>query len=407
MKEPSRLIRDEIVKTINAHAPLRWTDLLKKINDMREKRGERKIGRATLSTHLKTLEKEGKVKRIIDKSVYPPAVYYELVDKLEEASGEIISLWQKGKLRPWDNPWNNRFYLFFDTLDPEGLPVKTLYTVRHWLSNIFAELEHVFVQAHYEQLEKTISQEIWQGYRYYKANREYVKVYEERMKKHGIINAVDETEKVLNDMFIIALKHIFKQHRGPDNPAEYLEIKNGKVVGLKRDQELRETMEKQLLRISLKNAYPWESDEELEKMVLERIQKGEVHTFKNVTQRSLLKHEADIYIDLAKDSGKDCSQAPPLKDLKDLRYYAVWLQNKLDPRVFTGFPLLPQELKEYEYLKERLKEAEESYKKVTSHVEQPINVLITAKIPIYPSQDSLNKTKDKSPRPVFKRFRKS
>ena len=377
MKEPSRLIRNEIVKTINAHAPLRWTDLLNKINDKRKKRGERKIGKATLSNHLKILEKEGKVKRIIDKSVYPPAVYYELVDKLEEASAEIINLWQKGKLRPWDNPWNDHFYLFFDTLNPEQIPVKTLHMVRHWLSNIFAELEHVLTQAHREQLEKTIPQKILQEYRYYKANKEYVEVYEERIKKHGIINAVDEAEKVLNNMFAIALKNIFKQHHGPDNPAEYLEIKNGKVVGLKSDQKLRETMKKQLLKISLKNEYPFISDEELEKMVLERIQEDKTQTFKNITQLSLLKKEADIFMDFAKDSGIDCSKVPPLKDL---RYYAVWLQNKRDPRVFSSFPLLPQELKEYEYLKERLKKAEVGYKKVWSYIKQPINVLITARI---------------------------
>jgi predicted patatin/cPLA2 family phospholipase len=82
-------------------------------------------------------------------------------------------------------------------------------------------------------------------------------------------------------------------------------------------------------------------------------------------------------MDFAKDSGIDCSKAPPLKDL---RYYAVWLQNKRDPRVFRGFPLLPQELKEYEYLKEKLKKAKESYDKVWSYIKQPINILITARI---------------------------
>ena len=61
---------EKIIFSVLAEAKnkLRWKKLLKKTG----------ISSRTLASHLKELESRGKIKRIVDASVYPPAVYYEI-----------------------------------------------------------------------------------------------------------------------------------------------------------------------------------------------------------------------------------------------------------------------------------------------------------------------------------------
>jgi len=93
MRTKSQTIRNEIIMAIlGSLRPMRWSEILFSINKKREKEGKKKIGRATLTAHLKALEKEGIIKRKVDKSIYPPAVYYflpkskrkEILMKIEE-----------------------------------------------------------------------------------------------------------------------------------------------------------------------------------------------------------------------------------------------------------------------------------------------------------------------------------
>jgi DNA-binding HxlR family transcriptional regulator len=67
---------------------LRWKNLLDGIRKTRNMR----ISTRTLSNRLKDLEKSGFVRRIIDTSVYPPAVYYEITTRGHKAEFPFVAV---------------------------------------------------------------------------------------------------------------------------------------------------------------------------------------------------------------------------------------------------------------------------------------------------------------------------
>lgn len=372
MKRPSRVIRNEIVKTLmKAKGPLRWQQLLRQINAQRK--GEnRMLGRATLASHLKALVNEGIVKREVDQSVYPPAVYYSLVKSVDETiPSKVIECWNNGKLAPFENPWNNYFFIFTDPpLQPDKIP--TISIVNRWLAEEFANLDHVIRCAYRDQMKKFLPDKVLKEVEYYKANIEYVWWFEDRLRKHGGVKAVDEAREIEKKMYSLALKQLF--------PVKYLVIKNKNNVEFKSDEELVKIEAEEWAKMIIKNELGVSDDDffkdELRREIFEKRKREFVEKLKGFSYTHLLEdsfqtfRESHEYVDL---------KFKP-KDIKN-PYFVIWLANKRNPTSFKNFPLLPQEQEEYEYLRERIEKAKESFEKYAQYYQKPISVLITAQIP--------------------------
>jgi len=323
LKKKSLVIRDEIIKILNSYKVLRWTELFEMINVLRKESGEPSLGKATLTSHLKDLVKEGIVTRIVDESTYPPAVYYKLIKKIDEnIPNEIFKLWQEGNLKPYGNPWSEHFFLFSRNLHFEKLPK---YPVHHWLHNLFAEFYALIRNARRDEIQKTLSKKILDEARYYWKNQKYALHLEKRKKNHGVLSEADKAKEVQEKMYEIALKHLFSP--------EYLDKSEGEVTSLSLISDLYQTFLK-------------------------------LH---DITMENIMRNNT---IDLKfKPNPKD-------------PYFLIWLANKKNPTLFENFALLPQEQRELEYLQKKLTKTKPSFEKVMSFVKQPIDVLIIARIPL-------------------------
>jgi hypothetical protein len=372
VKRKSPIIRDEIIKTLNLlKEPVRWTQLFEETNKRRRKRGERVLGSATLTSHLKDLVDQGVVKRIIDDSTYPPAVYYELVQKLnEKVPYEVVSLWRGGKLKPLDNPWRDNFFVFTSVLEIQKMPLETRNVMRQWFSKILSELEHVILQSYIGQLENSVPRKTLGEAQYHRTNSWFFECFKDRIRRNGVVKTVDEAGIVQKKMYTAALAYLIEK--------EYLSFKNGKVAGFKPDDELVKVKAKKWAKSMLTKTLPRDLIEKDERLMKEKIEEYCKKIKKVNIKKALIKDRFDFFMQLHKGSFIDLTHKPA--DMED-PYFVIWLTNKIAPRIFKDFPLLPQEQKEYESMKKKMEETKESFEKMKTYL-KPINVLITAKLPV-------------------------
>ncbi|MGB9740856.1 MAG: hypothetical protein ACP5IM_06410 [Candidatus Bathyarchaeia archaeon] len=370
MKKPSLLIRDEIVKTfMKSKKPLRWKELLKRINEKRKIEGNPILGRATLANHLKILVNEGIIKRTVDQSVYPPAVYYSLQREVdEETPSEVVEAWIKGAFKPLYNPWHGYFFIFTDPpININELPLKSAGIIKGWLSRIFAELDHVIRSAYRDQVGESLSKKVLEEAEYYKRNREYVWWFNKRIKNHGIIKAVDEYEDVQKKMYSVALRQLFEE--------KFLVVKNKNHVEFKSDEEIVEILALDMAKRVLEAEYGKDllSPEGIEERKREYLKR-----FKAYSQMDLIRDCFDDFLRAYSDSALDLKYRPNIND----PYFLIWLANKRNPAAFKDFPLLPKEVEEYKYLKRKIEETRRSFEKYSTYYLKPISLLITAQIPM-------------------------
>ena len=115
-----------------------------------------------------------------------------------------------------------------------------------------------------------------------------------------------------------------------------------------------------------------------ERLMKEKIEEYCKKIKKVNIKKALIKDCFEVFMQLYERSFIDLTHKP--EDMED-PYFVIWLTNKIAPRIFKDFPLLPQEQKEYESLKKKMEETKESFEKMKTYF-KPINVLITAKLPV-------------------------